>query len=377
MKKIYTMALAVLGIAAVSCQKNTVAGSGDNGKNPVSKILPNEMIFVPNTASSNATKGITPDGYASKVDSTIFETLGTIYVAACRKAAGTSAEEYVENFTNTSFCSVDLETVSEEDKEAAKTWYHGDPTPKFWPEKEVFEADPYHFYASNVSLTSGTAGKAPAVTVSTGKLTDAESVKDAVCMYCPTPEWAKANKVTMEHIFSRITKVVVGSPFKDKTQQVVSDLRIEILPDTCGTFDLFKGLDPARAYLSKTDAEKKLDPDNAGWVEVTHAADSVNIVKSFDAIAASIESAVRDSTMNDLYLIPGTYRLHAHYTLTRGDNVQTLDKYNTVVIRRGCRNIIRTTLPGSEIEEIIFEVKVKPWEDNNIILDEDSWENEE
>jgi len=356
MKKIYLIAMACLCIASVSCQKNDL---NDLDKMS-SQLLENEMAFIPKSSSTSATKA-----YSSNIDTTGLSNLDSLFVAAYLKKAGS----YVEDFNNAVFKKVN----------GSDSLFHGIPA-KFWPAESAWgtgeNQDKYSFYASSLGLIYGQSNNAPAVTASIGT-EEGNTNKDVVCMYCPDPIRGVQNSVTMEHIFSRITTVIVGSPVgKDpefKYQQKVMDLSITIRPDTSGTFNLLLGLDPEREYMKKTSDEQKKDPDNAGWTVKTTAKDSINIV-DFTEIEASIDKAEKDTTFNDIYLIPGTYTLYASYKLKKGDNTQEFKKKNTVVIRRGYNNIIKTTLPGTNVEEIIFDVEVKPWEDNIIELGEDTWE---
>lgn len=194
---------------------------------------------------------------------------------------------------------------------------------RFWPVN-----DPgYHFFASNAPLSFGADGTAATVDGST----------DVVCAYLPEPAYKMKNSLSFEHIFARVGQVTVTA---DDSYDI-SDVSVTIVPKTSGTYNL------------RTGAGKK---DGTGWSETVASAGPSTI-----ASAESIARGGSSVSMNDIYLIPGTYELTATWTAKRGEYVETFTgKTARVSLVAGEVNKLTTTLSG-HAAELEFGVEITPW----------------
>lgn len=84
------------------------------------------------------------------------------------------------------------------------------------------------------------------------------------------------------------------------------------------------------------------------------------------ASAALTEQAFTSSS--DLYLIPGSYTVTVSYKLTKGDYQETFTKSADVTLIAGKKNSITGTAVGGNATEIMFNVSVSPWTDNDVAL---------
>jgi len=355
------LSLSILATATLSCQKDDDGAVNEEvNKN---KTIPGEIAFSATTCGTKA--------FVNVSDSTTTANLETVYVAAAydSTAEGTTVAHFAENqtFTNAKF-------IRYLEDDTFK--FHGDPNAeggtKYWPK----QADPhYYFYASNIELEHAldqVADSASFVTV------NASDKKDVVCTfsaYDPAhTNWKKENKLTMHHIFARITDVTVSAPDNASS---VSNLKITFTPVYKGRYYLKKGnvdVSEERDGIEKMKTMYK-DKGIEGWqIDTTLTPeDTVNLVAPSSATIEKGQKPV--VTRNDFYLVPGFYELTAAYTLSKGGSVPVnFIKTAKVQIVRGMMNRIKTTLPKSDVEEIVFIIEVNQWHNYDIDIPSTDWQ---
>lgn len=185
---------------------------------------------------------------------------------------------------------------------------------KYWP-----VSDPnYHFYASNVSMTSTTECKV-----------QGNSETDIVCAYLDKPVHRSNNTLNFYHIFSRIGQVSISS----QEGYNISNVSVSISCPVSGTYDIYSGHGKS---------------DNSGWTPNT---------------AQKINLANGD---NDVYVIPGNYLLNVSYKLTKGDWSKEFEKTANVSLTKGKINVISGTATGGDASDIQLSVSLTEWQTTQI-----------
>lgn len=364
MKNIKTKAVGLLLVVAavVACRKSGV-GDG-NGTPNYGRTIPGEIAFSATTCGTKSIVNVT-------ADSTTTANLETVYVAAAYDSLdnkSVTVARFAENqgFTNAKFIRY---------MEEGTYKFHGDPSAeggtKYWPK----QADPhYYFYASNIELEH-TLDTVPDSAVFVRA--DAKNSKDIVCTYSAydpaKTNWKKENTLTMHHIFSRVTDVTVSAP--DDGKSAVSGLRVTFVPVFKGTYYLRKGnvdVSEQRDGIEKMKIDYKAK-GREGWdIDLTLAPE--NPLNLLDSSCEVIDAGGKVTTHNDFYLVPGEYVLRAEYMLTKGGSVPVqFVKEAKVQIVRGLMNRIKTTLPKSDVEEIVFLVEVNQWHNYDINIPSSDW----
>ena len=197
---------------------------------------------------------------------------------------------------------------------------------KTWP-----ASDPhYTFYATNLS------GNTPMTFNAAGTTISAVNSQDVVCAYLPDASvtYKAKNVLSFEHIFARITNVVVVQ----ESGYTVSSVTVSVTPKTGGTYNLRTGAGQS---------------DGTGWSGLTTGS------------ATTIASAVGTNT-NDVWLVPGQYTITASWTATQsgGSSVSYSNKTVNVDITGGKKNTITATLGG----EMVFGVSLEAFDDNEVPL---------
>ena len=181
----------------------------------------------------------------------------------------------------------------------------------------------YHFYASNSALTFAAGGS----TVS------ADSGTDIVCAYLPSPTFQQSNTLTFHHIFARIGQVSVAAA----GGYAITDVMVKFTPYTKGKYNLRTG-----------DGKN----DGTGWSELASPAEYTVYSKSGTG-----------NQSNDIYLVPGSYRMTATWTAEKGDYRQTysaIQSKDPVSFAGGKINAVGIQL-GGNAKDIVFSVSVTPW----------------
>lgn len=191
---------------------------------------------------------------------------------------------------------------------------------QYWPATNAN----YVFYASNNSLSSS-------------KTVSVENTKDVVCAVKTDAVYKSTNTLRFDHIFARVGYCRVSAP----SGYEVSNLKVEIVPKTAGTYSLPNGNGHS---------------DATGWTGVTTAASRTVLA-----------SALNSTSDNGLYLVPGDYTLYASYTITKGAYSETVvDKQCNVSLVKGKRNNITATLPAGSAADLTFTVTVTAWTDQAV-----------
>jgi len=319
------IALICTALVATSCGKSqtreNVANLRSTSKADNSADAGGELTFAINTSNT-------------KVDPTVVGDLGNIYVSAGVGTKETPGTQVEYKFQNAKFSFNDTDS-----------FYHGVPA-RYWASDDIG----YRFYAANWQLPDNTPGaESPKLVFATEFSGGID--KDVVGVYkaYSSSDYKQKVSLHMLHIFSRIGNVTIKAPVNGS---VVSNLSVYITPYVGGTFDL----------ISADSFTKGTDPCDKGWSDKTTVTSAINLMGEISTIASG-SSVVNNP---DLYLIPGTYTISVNYTLTMGDNVQTLHKQGPATIVRGSINTITLTLPDQTLPEIIFEVSVQDWDTNEI-----------
>ena len=182
-------------------------------------------------------------------------------------------------------------------------------TGKYWP----YANPSYHFYASNVTMTS----------VANGATVTVDGNTDVICAYNDSPTFGSVNQLNFTHIFSRIGGVSVVSS-KDYG---ITDLSVVIKScKTGGTYDI-----RTLTWSNPTVTDKAL--------------------------------TVGD---NDLYVVPGAYTLSVTYTFTKGDYVGTFTKTANIELTVGKAHTIDITLAADPAVPLTVTVKVSAWTSKTI-----------
>lgn len=186
---------------------------------------------------------------------------------------------------------------------------------KYWPNGEIS----YHFYASNADMTFS----------ADGCTVDGDGASDIVCAYNPAPVFGTQNSLAFEHIYARIGKVAINS----QEGYDISDVKVSVTCPTSGKYNI-------RTGIGKT--------DGSGW---TKGQDSDHSLRIGD---------------NDLYVLPGTYRISVSYSLKRDAWSESFEKSATVGIVGGKVNNIIGTAIGGKASDITFDISVAEWGNNDI-----------
>lgn len=180
---------------------------------------------------------------------------------------------------------------------------------KWWPSSD----QNFHFYASNVPMTHSADGNTVA----------ADNATDVVVAYLGSPAYRQVNSLVFNHVFAFLGDVTVAA----EEGYTLSGVSIRIVPQTGGTYDIKSG----------------------AWSDVT--------------TGSSTEIAdVAGVNTNDFCLVPGTYRVLASWTATKGDYSETFTDMDVdVTLVAGRVNKLSTVL-GGRATELRFSVSVTPWD---------------
>ena len=308
---------------------------------------------------------------------------GMLALLACNKVADVSVEETDEEFgfgimteefsyvetkaqeatSIVSFKAESTQGAAGSETNAAPCWNNivfasdGEATPtykstpaKYWPRPNPN----YNFYA--VAARSGSNGAADAATApdmvfgaagTTITLAAGDNNKDVTCAYSPTGiiTYRQKNMLTFEHIYARISTVkITANPLYDMTNITVKLKNVK----TGGVYNLRTG---------------KNQHDGTGWSSKVPADGNNPVLYT----CASIPRGNNNTGMNnDLYVVPGQYKLLATWTVTNDDYTQTFtekESANYIDLVGGSVNNIIGDLTGNGVE-ITYSVALTPWGSN-------------
>ena len=171
----------------------------------------------------------------------------------------------------------------------------------------------YNYYVSNAAITFAASGS----TISAVNTTDVIAGKVTSKETNPS--------VKLDHVFARTGTLTLNT----QSGYALSNVSWKIESSTGGTggtYNIAKNI----------------------WTSVT-ALTSTTITKD-----------------SDLYLVPGSYILTVHYTLSKGDWSDSFTKSATVTLVAGKVNNISGTASGGDASEISITVTLTEWGTNNI-----------
>lgn len=229
-----------------------------------------------------------------------------------------------------------------------KTHFSGAPNFKggrYWPSTDPY----YHFYATNAAAEDFSSA-------ADGCRVEVSNIKDVVCAYLPSPTYHETNLLTFEHIFARLGSVKV----KAGEGYTISDVHIMITPKVSGVYNIRTG---SIAPGANTDG---------GWSSTVEGAETEIFNPSL-----SMPSGTSQTKDNDIFLVPGEYKVTCQWTATKGDYTETFTRYDEhVILEKGKINNLTAKVkdeggPGSDgimtgnAKEIEFTVSVTPWGEAN------------
>lgn len=174
----------------------------------------------------------------------------------------------------------------------------------------------YNYYVSNAAITFAASGS----TISAVNTTDVIAGKVTSKETNPS--------VKLDHIFARTGTLTLNS----QSGYILSNVSWSIESSSAGT--------------GGTGGTYNIAKDS--WASVT---------------ALSSTTITKDS---DMYLVPGSYTLTVHYTLTKGDWSDSFTKHATVTLVAGKVNNISGNASGGNASEISITVTLTEWGTNNI-----------
>lgn len=188
---------------------------------------------------------------------------------------------------------------------------------KWWP---LTNPD-YYFYASNIPLRHAD---------HTTYLDVTNTATDVVCAYRTHGSFRDVTQLNFKHVLARLGQVNVSAA----SGYTVSDIDIRITPYVSGTLDILANND---TMLDR------------GWSNRTPGSATV------------IASSTPGTKENDIYLLPGNYRVTASWTATQGDYSETyLGQTTMVSLRKGIITRLSIEL-GGDAAGIQLSTNVQAW----------------
>ena len=221
---------------------------------------------------------------------------------------------------------------------------------KYWPRSNPN----YNFYG--VAARTGSNGAADAATApsmtfgasgTTISLAAADNNKDVVCAYLPKGDvtYRTKNTLTFEHIYARVSTVkLTANALYDMTNITVKIKNVK----TGGVYNLRTGCGQS---------------DGTGWSSKLPADGTNPTIFTCSSIS---RGGNYTGANNDLYVVPGEYKLLATWTATNDDYTQTFtdkESDNIIHLVGGKVNNIIGDITGNGVE-ITFSVVLTPWGSN-------------
>jgi len=281
----HALFMAGIAVLAIACNKEKAAEftpADESGRVPI-------LFEIPVSEFSASTKAVTDVTTA---------TLSSINVSATTGSAGSEEAK----FTNATFTK-------------GSSYYTGD---QYWPSTN----QNYHFYAANtdLQLVSGYEVISP---------TSAET--DLVCSFLESPTYKTSNKITLSHIFARITNVTVEA----SSGYTLSDVSVKIYP-----------LIPAIGTTYRLRDKSWQGTTQGAGIELTNGASGTK--------------------SNDFMFVPGKYKLKASWTASKGNYSQSFSvESSEQTFTAGVKTAITCTMGGSA-SSINFTLAVNEWVSNTI-----------
>lgn len=183
----------------------------------------------------------------------------------------------------------------------------------------------YHFFASNLQVNSAANSSSVTVTVP-------NATSDYVGAYLPTTAFQGTNQLSFKHLFARCGNVTVTA----EEGYTISNVEVHFLPYTTGVFDL-RSIDST---------------DGTGWSSL-----GGNTSQTVFGPSGS-----PGTVSNDIYLVPGSYRLYASWKAVKGDYSRDYSNVASgeIPFVGGKINRVSVGLKGNAAE-ILLSVSVSEW----------------
>lgn len=189
-------------------------------------------------------------------------------------------------------------------------------TNKYWPATD----SKYSFYASNLPLTYATSG----TTVS-----PSSNGTDAIVAYkaYSASDFGKSITLNFDHIYCRLgtIKATANSGYS------ISNVSCSLSAPVGGTYNL-----KTKSWTSRGAA-------------------------SSQSFATFSNSSNVSTSVNDLYLVPGTYALTLNYTLTKGDFTKAYSSTANVALTQGKINNINASISADDATAVQMTVSIAAW----------------
>lgn len=189
-------------------------------------------------------------------------------------------------------------------------------TNKYWPATD----SKYSFYASNLPLTYASSG----TTVS-----PSSNTTDAIVAYkaYSASDFGKSITLNFDHIYCRLGTVKATA----KSGYTISNVSCSLSAPVGGTYNL-----KTKSWTTKGAA-------------------------SSQSFATFSNSSNVSTSVNDLYLVPGTYALTLNYTLTKGDFTKAYSSTANVALTQGKINNINASISADDATAVQMTVSIAAW----------------
>lgn len=189
-------------------------------------------------------------------------------------------------------------------------------TNKYWPATD----SKYSFYASNLPLTYATSG----TTVS-----PSSNGTDAIVAYkaYSASDFGKSITLNFDHIYCRLGTIKATA----KSGYSISNVSCSLSAPVGGTYNL-----KTKSWTSRGAA-------------------------SSQSFATFSNSSNISTSVNDLYLVPGTYALTLNYTLTKGDFTKAYSSTANVALTQGKINNINASISADDATAVQMTVSIAAW----------------
>ena len=189
-------------------------------------------------------------------------------------------------------------------------------TDKYWPLTD----SKYSFYASNLPLTYATSG----TTVS-----PSNNTTDAIVAYkaYSASDHGKSITLNFDHIYCRLRTVKATA----KPGYTISNVSCSLSAPVGGTYNL-----KTKSWTSQGTASPQ----------------------SFASFSCSSNVS---TSVNDLYLVPGTYALTLKYTLKKGDFTKEYSSTANVKLTQGKINNINASISADDATAVQMTVSIAAW----------------
>lgn len=189
-------------------------------------------------------------------------------------------------------------------------------TNKYWPATD----SKYSFYASNIPLTYATSGTI---------VSPSSNETDVIVAYkaYSSSDYRQSITLNFEHIYCRLGTLKATA----KDGYSISNVSCSLSAPMSGTFNL-----KTKSWTSQGAA-------------------------NLQSFATFSNSSNVSTSVNDLYLVPGTYALTLNYTLTKGDFTKAYSSTANVTLTQGKINNINASISADDATAVQMTVSIAAW----------------